>query len=323
MAEQNTPAVVQWFVADGGGRSGPFSALDIAVLLDTGEILPEVRVWRQGMRDWCELCCDPLLLASLSRMAGKFIDPPSVRGAVAMPSTGSHAVHQDDASTAVFDTADTGRLPPHRPPAIPSQVGLRPVPAAPRPLTALPPVDAVLGPSLPPQRAGWLPSLRAMFIVACIAFLVGVGYSALSHPRSDRAVAGPGVGSVPAPLAKARITPPVPPAALAGQAAVTPVHIPVVTPRPNPPRTAEIAQTELRREIKRVAVDIRRCLSDPSAGVQLELVIEGESGRPTEVQILWPRLTAGTVTCIQQSVRQLQVSPFGAASYRLSRRFAW
>jgi hypothetical protein len=324
VAEQNTPAVVQWFVADGGGLSGPFSALDIAVLLDTGEILPDVRVWRQGMRDWCELCCDPLLLASLSRMAGKFIDPPSVRGAVAMPSTGSHAVPQDDASTAVFDTADTGRIPPHRPPSTPPPVGLRPIPATPLPLTALPPVDAVLGPSLPPaQRVGWLPSLRTMFIVACLAFLVGVGYSALSHPQGDLAVVGPGVGSLPAPLDRAPINRPVAPAALADQGSVTPVQIPVVTPRPNPPRAAEIAQAELRREIKRVAVDIRRCLSDPSAGVQLEMAIEGESGRPTEVQILWPRLTAGTAACIQQSVRQLQVSPFGAASYRLSRRFAW
>jgi hypothetical protein len=325
VAEQNTPAVVQWFVADGEGRSGPFSAVDIAVLLDTGEILPEVRVWREGMRDWCELCCDPLLLAALSRMAGRFIDPPPVRGAPPEPSATRVDAQQDNASTSVFDAADTGRIPPRRPPSSPSPLVARPAPAAPAPFVALPPVGAELGPSVPPppQRQGWLPSMRAMLVVASLAFAGGVGYSALRHRPIDPAPATSGVATFAETVSGAASKRVATPAEPAGPLVGAPVQVPVVTPRPNPPRATAIAQDELRREIKRVAVDIRRCLIDPSAGVQLDVTIDGESGRSTDVQILAPRLSAGTATCIQQSVRQLQVNPFGAASYRLSRRFAW
>lgn len=51
-SKRNLMAAIDWYYAHAGEQFGPYSAADIKRLADSGKLLPEDLVWREGMEEW-------------------------------------------------------------------------------------------------------------------------------------------------------------------------------------------------------------------------------------------------------------------------------
>ena len=96
-----------------------------------------------------------------------------------------------------------------------------------------------------------------------------------------------------------------------------------VTSIAGPPTQDLPAESELRREVKRVSPDVRRCVDNLERGADVEIYFDGPTGHVRDVRLRTQRLTPGRVECITQAVRQMQVSPFRGAQYKYWHKFSY
>jgi predicted Zn finger-like uncharacterized protein len=166
-------------------------------------------------------------------------------------------------------------------------------------------------------RDSWLPKPQSLLAVAALAFAGGVlaaaiasRYVAPKHAEtraaSRPAASAPHAAQAPAPA----VAPPPPSAALT----IAPVTAPLrELPEPE----------ELRAEVRRVAPEVRRCITDPLAGVEVGMFFEGPSGRVRDVHVRSTGLTPGRVDCVIHAVRQMKLVPFKRAELKLEHKFSW
>ncbi len=172
----------------------------------------------------------------------------------------------------------------------------------------------------PPVRASvaatqsWMPNLRSMLSVAAVAFAAGVlvaaswghwsGASEATAVKADHAV-------VPARKDQAHPTP-------------SPVARPLGTPLPAAAPLRELPDPEeLRAEVRHVAPDVKRCVQDPAMGIDVDIYLDGPSGRVRDVDVRSPLLALSRVACVSQAVRQIQLVPFARRELKLMHKFSW
>jgi hypothetical protein len=165
----------------------------------------------------------------------------------------------------------------------------------------------------------WLPSAQSMALVAVVAFGFGVLAAALwgravrpSTQRAATVVVRPAQASAaPTPPAAPQAAPPSSPAAVA------------VTSMAPAPAQEIPSDAQLRREVKRVSPDIRRCVDNLSRGAEVEVYFDGPTGRARDVRFRTVGLTPGRVACITQAARQMQVEPFSRPTHKFWHRFSY
>jgi predicted nucleic acid-binding protein len=169
--------------------------------------------------------------------------------------------------------------------------------------------------------SSWLPSLQSMFLVAIVAFGFGVLAAALwgRHVRHQQRAATVLVRPAAQPVP---VTEPVRPA-LPEATQVT--SEPTVNVRSLAERVASElpVDAELRREVRRVSPDVRRCIDDLSLGAEVEVYFSGSDGRVSELRLRTAGLAPDRTECITQAVRQMQVAPFQRTSYKFLHRFSY
>ncbi len=88
--------------------------------------------------------------------------------------------------------------------------------------------------------------------------------------------------------------------------------------------TRELPTVEdLRREVRKVAPDVRRCLEDPTIGVDVDIYLSGVTGRVRDVDVRSPLIPPGRVACIMRAVRRMELAPFTRAELKLMHKFSW
>ncbi len=96
-----------------------------------------------------------------------------------------------------------------------------------------------------------------------------------------------------------------------------------------PPGSGELitrslpALDEVRGELRRLAPSVERCLRDPKEGLDVDLIIVGKTGGPSQVDLRTTRLTPGMVECAKSAVEALRVAPFTAEQFQYSHHYAF
>jgi predicted Zn finger-like uncharacterized protein len=168
---------------------------------------------------------------------------------------------------------------------------------------------------------GWMPRPRSMITVALVAFSAGLIAAALWSYFAGRR---PAVIARPVEMtervsvaAEPASAPPMPSGLTTGGAA----------PRPPTARAEALRELpdpeELRAEVREVAPLVRRCLLNPAQGVDVDIYLDGPSGRVRDVQVRSPMLAPGRVQCITHAVRQMQLEPFVRHELKLMHKFSW
>ncbi len=80
---------------------------------------------------------------------------------------------------------------------------------------------------------------------------------------------------------------------------------------------------ELRAEVRKVAVDVKRCMDNPGRGVDVDIYLDGPSGRVRDLDVRSGALGPGRVACIRQAVRRIQLPPFSRRELKLMHKFSW
>ncbi|MFT3927965.1 MAG: GYF domain-containing protein [Myxococcales bacterium] len=80
---------------------------------------------------------------------------------------------------------------------------------------------------------------------------------------------------------------------------------------------------DLRREVRKVAPDVRRCVEDPNAGVDVDIYLAGLTGRVRDVDVRSSLIPPGRAACIIHAVRKMEVSPFTRGELKLMHKFSW
>jgi hypothetical protein len=331
-----------WLVLMPQGQAGPYNAAQMAELVDHASIDWGSLVWRAGLKSWRPARRDPMLVTAVASAQGAsaFGDTQRVgiRPRSFLPATDTvvEPVHRalagrasevfaraaqtepivsDDAFTQVTQRVppsgpvDTGPLPPAR----------KMAPALREP--AHPDTQPVLARASAP--VSWLPTLQSMSMVALVAFAFGVLAAALwgryvvRHDalRAQTVVVRPARQPVPV-TEPVRALPPVATGAgTSPQVDVQSLSTHVMSEQPS--------EAELRREVRRVSPDVRRCLDDLSRGADVEAFFEGKTGRVSELNLRTTDLSPGGAECVTEAIRQMQFEPFQRESYRFSYRFSY
>ena len=172
----------------------------------------------------------------------------------------------------------------------------------------------------------WLPKPRSLLIVAALAFAGGVLAAAIAARYVSRREPPAVTQLKSAPAAHAPANVPKVQAAPAAKPAAAPAPLPAqpaVTPSVAAPTRELPTPEELRSEVRRVAPDVRRCITDPVAGVEVGVFIDGASGHVREIDVRSARLPAGRVDCVIHAVKQIQLQPFKRTELRLEHKFSW
>lgn len=325
----------QWFVLLPTGQSGPHNVAQMAQLFDQLSVDWSSLIWRHGLKDWRPARRDPALVTGVAsaRGSGAFGDtqrvsphslPPATADTrVTPPPAGREAQLAEAAEPTAVWSEQQGEAATHvvaRGQAAGPRDALR---SAPR-WTASEIAADITHPQPVRQRrsspSSWLPSAQSMLIVALVAFAFGVLAAALwgrvlsrSAQRASTVVVRPSSAQTP-------VVPSVPHSPVPSTAPLVARSEPLVLPAPLHDLPSEAT---LRSEMRRVSADVRRCLDDPSRGVDAEVIFEGVTGRASEVRVRSPGLTPGRTECVTQVVRQVQVEPFGRATFRYVQRFAY
>lgn len=157
----------------------------------------------------------------------------------------------------------------------------------------------------------WMPKPQSMLMVAAMAFAAGVvaaaawGYFGTNKPAP--VAAAPGVVTAPAKPALPTLG-----------------AKPEIKPVPSTESLRELPDPEeLRAEVRHVAPDVKRCVDDPALGVDVDIYLDGPSGRVRDVDVRSPALPPGRVACVSHAVRQMQLVPFMRQELKLMHKFSW
>lgn len=159
----------------------------------------------------------------------------------------------------------------------------------------------------------WMPKPQSMLAVAAMAFAAGVIAAAAWGYFGAQRTPEP----IDKPVAVAS-------AARAPQAEIAPAPKAEARPVPSTESLRELPDPEeLRAEVRHVAPDVKRCVDDPRQGVDVDIYLDGPSGRVRDVDVRSPPLPPGRVECISHAVRQMQLVPFTRAELKLMHKFSW
>jgi CBS domain-containing protein len=83
------------------------------------------------------------------------------------------------------------------------------------------------------------------------------------------------------------------------------------------------APQEVREELKRLSPSLSRCVRSPAAGLDVDLTVDGVSGRVSKVDVHAPELTPGRLECLKEGFSDLHVAPFTSEQLKYRHRFVW
>ena len=328
-----------WLVLMPSGQAGPFSASHMAEMFEHANVDWTSLVWRSGLKGWRPARRDPQLVTAVAsaRGAGAWgdtqrIQPPR-RSTLPAADTIVDVQPGSPSFTRFGATVPTSAWTDQSDEQATQAIG-RPRMQEPtladafRSAPAILATAAVFEPSkaaaVTPRRSSpnsWLPSPQSMLLVALIAF----GFGVLAAAVWGRVLHSNG-----AEAATVMVRPPQPASAV-GRVPSAPAVSPIV-PSPRAPEIPSVAvaptqdvpsDAQLRREVKRVSPDIRRCVDDLSRGADVEIYFDGPTGRAREVRLRTQGLSPGRVACITQAARQMQVDPFVQSTHRYLHRFSY
>lgn len=317
----------QWFVTDDAGRRGPYSAAQLARMLERGELGWTSQVWREGLKDWRPARRDDLLVFAVASVRGMASDTSRLE------TVGDLLLQEDTRvegerperfaeSERAERAAEGERL------ASVVVEGERPERAAPSPTSAPSPprVAALSGdagdpaedtrPTQLPQPVSW-PLRHSTPLIAVGAFAAGALLTQLSHRF---VTAG-------APDARDRRPPAVVPSepraapTAAKAAALTLRDAPVQAPAPAAP-PAQPDRAALDAELARLQGPVHRCVRR-FAALEISLVVDGDSGRVDPARVRAKGVRAGRLACIARALASLEVEPFAAREFALTHRYRW
>jgi hypothetical protein len=339
------PAVViepelAWLVLMPSGQAGPYSASHMAQLFEQADLDWTSLVWRSGLKGWRPARRDPQLVTAVASARGtgawgdtQRVSPP--RRSL-LPAADTIVDVQPGSPTpfASFGASSTGAAWTDHSEELATQAIGKPKSIEPtfadafRSAPAILATAAVFEPSKPPavtarrsSPSSWLPSAQSMLLVAVIAFGFGVLAAAVwgrvlhsSGVQSATVVVRPSASAVPGAAS--------PRAPAAAPIVPSPHQVEVASVAAVP--TQEVpSDAQLRREVKRVSPDIRRCVDDLQRGADVEVYFDGPSGRAREVRVRTQGLTPGRLACITQAVRQMQVDAFLQPTHKFWHRFSY
>jgi hypothetical protein len=335
----------RWLVLMPHGQAGPYGATQMAELLDQARVDWSSLVWRAGLKGWRPARRDPELVTSVAsaRGASAFGDTQrvSMNPRALLPATDTIveplkralARRSSDAlalATAAAVAPDSGeytqvtqRVAPPDPPVLdatrsaPSVSGRPPRDAKNSDTQPVVVTQPVVARASAPNS--WLPSVQSMFLVAIVAFGFGVLAAALWGRYVVRHAQRPAtvlVRPVPQPEPVAE------PVRVAPERTAETQPLDVRSLGSNAPHELPL-DVELRREVRRISPDVRRCLDDLSRGAEVEIYFEGSDGRVGELRLRTPGLSPGRIECITQALRQMQVAAFSRPHYKFWHRFSY
>ncbi|MET0286072.1 MAG: DUF4339 domain-containing protein [Polyangiales bacterium] len=279
-----------WYTHGDKGQAGPFDASQLARQFDRGELTWTDEVWRDGLRDWRAARKDDALVVAVASARG--LDTETTR--------------LDSVSRLLNSHDESGEQP-----LIPHEDTL--VEAIPAGLASSWPVRP-RRPGLPrrsrTQSAAQVLKLATMALIAFVGggLLVGLMGRVSSMLRPSAVSSAP---AEPAP-------------GLASSSLIT--TAPVTITRPSSGELVKRtlpAFDEVRAELHRLESSVHRCVREPRHGVEVELTIVGESGRPRAIGVHAPRLTPGMIECARSALQDLQVAPFTAEALTYEHHYAW
>jgi GYF domain 2 len=329
----------RWLVLMPHGQAGPYGAGQMAELLDQASIDWSSLVWRAGLKGWRSARRDPELVTSVAsaRGASAYGDTQRVsmssralmpaadtiveplkralarRSSDAFALAGAAAVAPDSGEY----TQVTQRVAPPDPPVLEAKRSAPPVGSALQREAKNSDTQPVVARASTPNS--WLPSAQSMFLVAIVAFGFGVLAAALWGRYVVRHAQRPAtvlVRPVPQPVPVAE------PVLVAPERVAEAPPLDVRSLGLDAPHELPL-DVELRREVRRISPDVRRCLDDLSRGAEVEIYFEGSNGRVGELRLRTPGFTPGRIECITQALRQMQVAPFSRAHYKFWHRFSY
>jgi len=231
----------------------------------------------------------------------------------------AHATHTEPLVNEDAFTKVTQRVPPSRPVFGAAVRPVQNVVAAARPEPAHPDTQPVLARASAP--VSWLPTLQSMSMVALVAFAFGVLAAALwgrfvvRHDAQHATTVVVRQARQPVPVTEPVRTLAPAVGGASPQLDVQSLSTHVMSEQPS--------EAELRREVRRISPDVRRCLEDLSLGADVEAFFDGRSGRVSELNLRTAELSPGSAECVTQAIRQMQFEPFQRESYRFSYRFSY
>jgi predicted Zn finger-like uncharacterized protein len=196
--------------------------------------------------------------------------------------------------------------------------------------------------SRPPGEQGWSTRAQSFWAVAAMAFAGGVLVAALwarmigptsASPKGTKPTATERTQTLSgspqkAPLAATK-------SAAASSAPANEKHATANAPSAPESAAAKAEQNangavrelpnpdELRDAVREVAAEVKRCVVNPARGVDVDLYLDGTTGRVRDVQVRSPQLPPGRVACINHALSKLQVGPFARPELKLMHKFSW
>lgn len=308
----------QWFIeTEGGVQGGPYSAAQLARLLEQGTVAWTSKVWRDGLKDWRPARRDDVLVMAVASARGMSADTRRI-DALGSWAQGADTIcepaHED-----VGDTTQHAQPPPFSMSESEESILIHPIMRDVVRLEEAPDTAPRVAPAPEPVRQRW-PTRLTTPLVAAAAFAAGALLTSLSEssdpvsPPATTAVlvaahtaiapAAPTVGEARVDVA-ARMS--------RDEAASTPSDVEVVT-RSLP------AMGEVRDEIERVVGAVRRC-ARRADHVDVEVAFEGASGHVSEAIVRTSSLRKERATCVAKVLHALAVAPFQSGEFRVHHRY--
>lgn len=329
-------ALTRWLVLTPGGQVGPLDATEMSQLLGQGRMDWTTLVWRQGLKGWRPARRDPQLVTAAAAARGGSSSGDTQRVAPRrhlMPAADTivqaapPGLTLESGEEEIYSWPEPDNSLTQVSPRIPSEPTLAAAfRSAPSIIASHGAADLTGGAPAVGQRrsspTSWLPSAQSMLIVAVVAFAAGVLVAALwgrlspsTHARSSTVIVSPPVREPqrpPVAPTEPHVAPPAP----------APLNVAVSSMATTPSHAGPLDE-ELRREVKRVSPDIRRCVNNLAQGADLDITFEGSTGRVRDVKLRGVRPAPGRVECITQAARQMQVEPFTQPEYRFLHKFSY
>lgn len=297
--ERSQPADDRWHVMTPRGPTGPYGLDELAGMFDRGELAWTDHVWREGMRSFRPARREESLVVAIANARGQ--DKATQRLDMLPTISAEFERAAFDEGEDEEDDTEVDAIPAGLASSWPVRPGWA---SASRTMRAW-------GGGAAPHPLSSALRLATMALLAFIGggLVVAISGRIASFARSEETAAAQ----------QPTVPEPVQTASMLGS-------VPIQAP---PPVSGERVQRalpaldEVRAELRRLGTSARRCVRDPKLGVELDITIAGDTGRPRQIEVRTPNLTPGAIECTRTAVEDLQVAPFTAKELLYSHRYAW
>lgn len=292
----------QWFVTTESGRGGPYSAAQLARMLEQGVVGWTSQVWRAGLKGWRPARRDDLLVFAVASARGMASDTSRLDTLAEIMQADDTFI--EDERPARFEAVAL----PHVAPKTAATSG--------RALL----VQARASLRLGPAGHAWFARYSTP-IIAAVAFAAGVLLTQVSYRVTAPARGVPpardlaGVGSSAASRApgaddSASIAVAYAPLARAtqGSGAVEARALP--------------DDAELRAALAPLTASVHRC-ARRLAALEVAFTLSGSTGRVEPAEVRADALRPGRLACVVRALSAIQVAPFTEPRLAVRHRFAW